>query len=333
MPASSTARPGIRPARAPVGVPRRPRVPRAHDSLRDISHRLEPRDYVLAHLLHEHRYLTTAQIAAVLFTAPRTCRNRLDALRRLGFIDWFMPARPGPGRMPVHWISGPLSARYVALHHDQRPPTPKAVREAQDALVSGGHLLHTDGVNQFFIDLLIHARQHADSRLARWWASRRIAAAINHNVRPDGHGVWTETVDGQQRQVAFFLEYDTGSCTHAVLTRKLAAYSRLAAAGGPRWPVLFWLPGAARETHFHRRLNGAARGLIVATAARADAAAAGHGPAGPVWTVAGNGRRRLRLSDLPARNGQAGAYHPGPALADQDPLHLLNDDRDPGAAE
>ena len=96
--------------------------------------------------------------------------------------------------------------------------------------------------------------------------------------------------------------------------------------------MLFWLPTTARETNLHRRLNGAARGLIVATAARDRRSAAGHGPAGPVWKVAGNGRRRLRLAELPCRLGQAGGYNPGPPTPEQDPLYLLRDDIDPMAA-
>lgn len=220
----------------------------------------------------------------------------------------------------MHWVPGPLSARYVALHHGERPPTPKAIRETQDALVSGGHLHHTDGTNQFFIDLLAYTRAHPETRLTRWWPARRITAAVDHNVRPDGHGVWTE----HDRQMAWFLEYDTGSEVHSVLAGKLTAYRKLVAGGGPLWPVLFWLPTAARETNFHRRLNGVARGLIVATAARD--ALAGQGPAGRVWKVAGNGRRRLRLAELPCRLGQPGAYHPGPPTVEEDPLYLLRDD-------
>jgi hypothetical protein len=320
-PAGDTSRPGVlrTPRPRPVAIPRRVRP---HDSLREISRRLEPRDYVLAHLLHEHRYLTTAQVTAILFTSARTCRNRLDTLRKIGFVDWFMPVKPGRGRLPVHWVPGQLSARYVALYHGERPPTPKAVREAQDALVSGGHLDHTDGINQFFVDLLAHTRQHPDTRLARWWSPRRIAAAVDHNVRPDGHGVWSEN----GRQVAWFLEHDTGSCAHSVLTGKLAAYRKLVTGGGPAWPVLFWLPTTARENNLHRRLGGAARGLVVATAARDTAAE--HGPAGPVWKVVGNGRRRLRLAELPGQLGQTGPYHPGPPTDEQDPLHLLRDGTD-----
>lgn len=205
-PGVTRSRPGATPLRStPHTSTSRRRTP--GDDLLAISWRLEPRDYVIAHLLSEHRFLTTDQIAAILFTSARTCRNRLNALRRLGFIDWFMPVHPVHGRLPVHWVPGRLSARYVALHHGERPPTPRAVREAQDALVAGGHLDHTDGTNQFFVDLIAHSRNHPDTRLTRWWPSRRIAAAVDHNIRPDGHGVWSEA----DRQVAFFLEYDTGT--------------------------------------------------------------------------------------------------------------------------
>src|SRR5207247_2448540 len=101
---------------------------------------------------------TTDQIASVLFTSPRTCRNRLNVLRRIGFIDWFMPVHPRHGRLPVHWVPGRLSARYVALYHGQPAPSTRAVRDERDAYTSAatriGHLLHADGTNQFFIDLL-----------------------------------------------------------------------------------------------------------------------------------------------------------------------------------
>jgi hypothetical protein len=141
-----------------------PRIPAVAHA---ISWRLEPRDYVIAHLLAEHRFLTTEQITAVLFTSPRPCRNRLDALRRLSFIDWFMPVHPRHGRLPVHWVPGRLSARYVARYHGEPAPGARRLREQRDVDPSVatrvGHLLHTDGVNQFFIDLLRHARSHSEA--------------------------------------------------------------------------------------------------------------------------------------------------------------------------
>lgn len=313
---------------------RRPQPPhpsRGGDDLLAISWRLEPRDYVIAHLLAEHRYLTTEQIAAILFNSPRTCRNRLDLLRRLGFIDWFMPVHPLRGRLPVHWVPGRLSTRYVALYHDRPIPSTRAARDQRDMSPATatriGHLQHDDGVHQFFIDLLAHARTHPEARLARWWSPARTFAKINHGTRPDGHGVWRE----HDAQVAFFLEYDTGTESHPTRAAKLAGYRTLHQQQ-LHWPVLFWLPTTAIETNVHQHLAGQSTGVLVATAARNHATDHG-GPAGPVWQIIGDDRTsRLRLAQLPGPVGTPGlAYHPGPPEPDEDPLYLLADDTAPGA--
>jgi hypothetical protein len=308
----------------PAATPRRSTTP---DDLLAISWRLEPRDYVLAHLLDQHRFLTTDQITTILFRSPRTCRNRLNTLRTIGFIDWFMPVHPRLGRLPVHWVPGRLSARYVALYHGKPAPSSRALREARDTYASAatriGHLVHSDGVNQFFIDLLAHSRSQPQARLTRWWSAARTYATVDHNTRPDGHGVWS---DGDH-EVAFFLEHDTGTMSHPARAAKLTGYRTLQVKG-PAWPVLFWLPSTTIETNLHRHLAGlpgGTRGVVVATAAR-DHAADHGGPAGPVWTVVGNGRRRLPLAGLPGPVGPVGAYHPGPPAPDEDPLYLLHDD-------
>src|SRR5687767_1166941 len=106
-PVGATFRPGDR-----RPIPALRQRPRTTTNLYEISWRLQPRDYVLAHLLDEHRFLTTEQITAILYRSARTCRNRLNELRRIGFVTWFMPVHPRHGRLPVHWMAGPLSARY-----------------------------------------------------------------------------------------------------------------------------------------------------------------------------------------------------------------------------
>jgi hypothetical protein len=324
IPAGDTSRSGVGRSRT-SGTPRRSTTSRTPTDLHQFSWRLQPRDYVLAHLLDEHRFLTTDQIASILHTSIRTCRNRLDVLRRLGFVTWFMPVHRTRGRLPVHWMPGPLSARYVALYRGERAPSTRAVRELEDAhaaTTSAGHVEHDDGANQFFVDLLVHSRAHTDTRLTRWWSSAHIARVIDRNTRPDGHGVWTEG----DRRVAFFLEHDTGTAHHPDRAAKLASYATVRDAGGPAWPVLFWLPTTAIETRLHQYLAGATRGLLVATAARDRADE--HGPAGPVWHLVGNGRRRLRLAELPDRLTEGGAYHPGAPTPNEDPLYLLRDDPD-----
>jgi hypothetical protein len=356
-----------------------------------IAFRIQPRDAVLARLLDEHAVLTTDQITALLFTNPRTCRNRLDLLRRAGFVGRFTPAVGPGGADPIappthdrpaqpdsasgshrshgahgrarssgagrtdpprrrrasvgavsHWVAGPAAARWTALASGRPAPTAKSVRDRQDSLAASTHLAHTVGVNQFFVDLIAYSRTHPGTRLTRWWSATRTAAAYGRLIRPDGHGVWRTTShhhpgdqtdgqidglvagqgDGDVREVGFFLEHDTGTESHRQLTAKLAAYQRLRARGGPDLPVLFWLPTKARESNLHHHLADLPwAGLTIATAARDHAADAG-GPAAAVWRIAGNGRHRLTLADLPANPDGTGAFPVGSPPPEDDPLHL-----------
>ena len=89
------------------------------------SHRLTARDLYLAQLLSEHRTLTTAQIAALLFHHPTTARNRLCQLREFGFLDRFRHTMPH-GTQVVCWVPGLLAARYAALAAGRAAPTPRA---------------------------------------------------------------------------------------------------------------------------------------------------------------------------------------------------------------
>lgn len=282
--------------------------------------RLGPRDYTLALLLDEHRVLTGPQITAILFGSPYTCRNRLHALRRIGFLDRFIPYRPGQAP-PVHWVAGPLAARYAALSQDKRAPTLKAVRDQQDGIVSTRHLAHQVGANQFFIDLLTRTRAHPGTRLLRWWSAAHTGRQFRGAIRPDGYGIWT---DGHH-QVSFMVEHDTGTETLATLAAKLVPYRKLRAEGGPGGPILFWLPSAIREAHLHQRLAGINLGeIVVATAARDSAAQAGLGPADALWRRVGNGRHRLALADLPSVTGDATGFNPPALTPADDPLRLLD---------
>jgi hypothetical protein len=304
------------------------RAQRSHPDLLRIINRLQPRDYVIAHLLDEHRTLTTPQIAALLFNSTATARNRLYRLRAAGWLDCFTPTRPG-GRLPTHWVPGPLSAVYAAHNDGRAPASARTLRQQREAVAVSAQLEHADGANQFFIDLLAHARTHSGSRLTRWWPPTRASAATGRRIHPDGHGVWQD--DG--RQVGFWLEHDTGTETVGRLTDKLDPYRRLRRDGGPDYVLLFHLPSTAREANLHRRLATAVRdrpndgvpdlGITVATCCHHE------DPAGRVWKVVGNGRGRYRLADLPSHPGRPGPYHPGPPTPEQAPLHLLAATVDP----
>ncbi len=347
--------------------------------LRAAAH-LTSRDQVVLTLLDEHRTLTTDQIAAILFDTPAAGRARLYRLRRAGWLDTFTPIRAGRA-LGTHWVLGAAGARWAAHHDGRRPPSLRELRDRNESLAASPHLAHTDGQNQFFIDLLAQARRPpADreatepvaarptrpvgpvrpaglvgpTRLARWWSPVRTASAFGQRIRPDGHGVWEdacaspradprgEAGEGQghwapghdraccgsptPRQVAFLLEYDTGTETLHRLLDKVEPYRRLWRDTSLSLPLLFVLPSPVREAHFHQRLveTGAGAGLTIATTNTDAMPARSHGPAGPVWRIAGNGRRRHTLAELPAAPlGPDGPHHPGSPTPDQDPLHLL----------
>ncbi len=290
-------------------------TPERGSSLLTISHRLRVRDYTIANLLDEHTTLTTDQLAAVLFEHRTTCRHRLHALRRLGFIDRFVRNRPGDPA-PACWVPGTLSARYVALARDENPPTPKALRDRQDRTYASPYLDHLLQANQFFIDLLVDARHRAQADLVRWWSERTTVAAFGRRVHPDGHGVWRDEVG----ETGFFLELDRGTESLPRLVDKLSAYRRLQADGGPAYPVLFALPSAAREQHLQAKLaDRLPGGVRVATCVTQS----GVSPAGRIWWLVGQPPRRISLGEIPGEHGPLGPLAPGPAKPDHHPLALL----------
>ncbi|NLT55134.1 MAG: hypothetical protein GXX79_11385 [Actinomycetales bacterium] len=341
-PERGTSRSGETPTPTPATRLGRPGQTRSRPGLIDLTTRLQPRDLVIAHLLADHKVLTTAQLTQVLFTSTSAASNRLYQLRRLGVTDRFLPTPTVVAtlRCPAAhtcWVLGLLGARYVALAHEQRPPTAHAVRERQDTIAASAHLAHTLGVNQFGVDLLAHTRTHPEARVDRWWPSTRIAAALGRRVRPDAHGSWREN----DRQTAWMLEYDTGTETLTHLAAKIAGYRRLRGDGGPAWPVLFFLPGRARENNLHHHLATTTPTLISppGTATPSPATDAGVDvvvatttrdrcretePAGPIWRLVGPDETPRRLIDLPSVPGCPGPYHPCPPAPGENPLHLLH---------
>ncbi len=292
-----------------------PRTNSLSHTLIDLSYRLRPRDYTIASLLDEHTTLTTDQLTSILFTNPTTCRHRLHTLRKIAFVDRFIRNRPGAPN-PICWVPGLLSARYTALANGDSPPTAKALRERQDRVYATPLLEHLLAANEFFVALLVHARQHPGTGLARWWSERTTAAVFRRRIHPDGHGVW---LDGRA-STGFHLELDRGTEPLGRLTDRLSSHRRLHAEGGPAYPVLFVLPNRTREQNLHRKLaEHPEPSLTVATTSPES----GLDPAGPVWRLAGNGRHRLPLRELPSSHRQPGPLNPGPPEPDHDPLRLL----------
>jgi hypothetical protein len=259
---------------------------------------LTGRDRQLLALLDAHRVLTTGQIHRLLFTALRTCQIRLAALRRLGLLERFRFARDGGGSQPWHWTLGHAGALLQAAATGRPPPTAHAHADQllrRSASPTLGHLVTT---NEFFVGLAHHARTHPGTRLDRWWSEPQAAARFP-GIHPDGHGLWTRN----GTTVGFHLETDHGTEPLTRLLTKLDAYQRLIHAGGPHYPVLFWLPTRQREANLQRALSAHPPPVLVATATHHT-----H-PAGPVWLPAG-APWRARLADLPCWHGQPTATNP-----------------------
>jgi hypothetical protein len=169
------------------------------------------------------------------------------------------------------------------------PPRPSAVVERNRRIATSRTLDHHLGVNAFFTALAGHARTHPDTRLDRWWSETQCAApgafapGLISPIRPDGHGIWTQTdPDGRQLRVAFFLEYDLGGESHQVVRAKLDRFAAHVARGGPAWPVLFVLPSLRREEQLHQNLRVSTHAVLVAT----GTAASHHGSTKPSAAVA-----------------------------------------------
>ncbi|MFC7741060.1 replication-relaxation family protein [Nocardiopsis composta] len=140
-------------------------------------------------------------------------------------------------------------------------------------------LTHTIGTNAFFVDLQSHSRARHDVRLI-WRTSAECMAQFDDVVRPDGAGQW----EHRNEQVAFFLEYDTGTEPLRRLADKLDRYHELSRLTGHRGVVLFYLPSPTRQDNLHRYLGKHAPPVPAATAVHAA-----H-PAEQVWTPIGSSR-------------------------------------------
>ncbi|WP_127499684.1 replication-relaxation family protein [Actinoplanes solisilvae] len=277
---------------------------------------LTGRDLVLLGWLADHGVLTTEQIAAALFPSVNFAQRRLRALLALRVVDRFRPQRPDGGSWPYHWLLAQLGADVIAAQRGEPVPRRDLARQRRWQLTNRANLPHLLGVNDFFTRLAAHARTHPDARLERWWSAARCqqagafvtaadgrvdgtALAYRPRVRPDGHGIFTDS----HGSTAFFLEYDLGTEPLTRLVDKIDGYHQLARVTGNLWPVLFWLPSTAREHHLHEALSTARSGYPAATAVHhrpgrpaptSSSAPGPDDPAGPVWWL---------------------HHHPGPTLS------------------
>jgi hypothetical protein len=269
--------------------------------LADVLHLVQDRDEELLNLLDEHLVLTTGLIDEALFGALRSCQRRLAQLKELGLLASWSPPRQRErgGSGQTRWVLGRLGLDFHAARRDQRMTAPLKAKVYVALLARRPSLNHLLGVNTRFCALLGQGRRHRDRWLEVWWDER--SAARNFSwVHPDGVGLWHE----HDREVAFFVEWDTGTEDLGRLVGKLAGYEQ-AAHHGPRYPVLFCLHSPERERNLHRALAARRDPFPIATAVHPL-----PDPAGAVWAIVGDatGARR-RLIDLPHDHGPDNRFH------------------------
>jgi len=295
------------------------RLARGPELAASLAARLTARDRWLLRMLHEHRVLTTTQIAQLAFGTTRAATARLITLYQHRAIDRFRPLAPA-GSAPLHFVLDEAGAAVLAAEDGITAAELGYRRDRALAVALSAQLAHTTGANGFFTTLAAAARASGGhTALDCWWSERRCAAVWGDLARPDGYGRWREqSPGGAAFAVDFFLEFDNGTENLGRVVAKLAGYAGLAARTGIPTPVLFWLPSPRREAALRARLAGppphvtphaasaaAIPGVPVATAAPGTAA---EGPAGAAWLPAGSPGPRLRLIQL----APAGA--PAPAM-------------------
>ncbi len=255
-----------------------------------LASRLTGRDRELCRLVWEHRVLTSAQCAELVFASPVTARHRLVILTNLRVLDRFRPPWPrGEGSAPWHYVLGPAGAAVLAAEQATTVAQLGWRRDRAVGIAHSQHLAHQVGVNGFFTALAAAARRRVDAALAVWWSERRCAERWGQVIRPDGYGRWRQAGG----EVDFFLEYDRGTEDLGRLAGKLDGYAELAAATRIATPVLLWLPGPSRETAARQAI-----GQPPVPAATASPDVGGTHPAGPVWLPAGQHGPRRHLVDL-----------------------------------
>jgi hypothetical protein len=291
-----------------------------------VAGHLTGRDRELVRLVARHRVLTTDQLAAFRFGSLTTARHRLAVLVRLGLLRRFRPHRE-TGSAPWHYVLGPVGAALLGQEdRDERKWVPQVRADRQLALERSQRPGHMTGASWFFVAFERQARD-GGGELRRWFSERETGEYLyqyrrfDSSPHPDGMGVWAE--DG--RDIAFLLEYDTGTEHLPQLAGKLPGYAGLARTTSLafRMPILFCFPTPRREQSARKAhaAVSASRDLQIATAALDPRVTS---PAGRVWMPLHGGHEAMRLIDLgdvlpdPWRAARKPEEHEPGATADEE---------------
>lgn len=164
---------------------------RAGEPAASLWFRLVERDRRILTLLHEHKVLTTNQIAAIEFSSVRRAQDRLRQLRELGVVFAFRNSYSTGGTSQTRHALGYRGARLIAAQRAEKPPAPGAYAERLERLGLWPKLSHQLGVNDFFCRLAAHARTRPDAGLTQWWPEKVCTEFFwnkTTKLRPDAYG-------------------------------------------------------------------------------------------------------------------------------------------------
>lgn len=257
----------------------------------ELMPRLTSRDFAIVDCLGAHKLLTTPMLRDVFFPSEWAARERILTLTRLGVLTRFRHAH----RAAYRYTLGTWGHAIWAHRNGHRPPTKQWCAWQVQRLAVSRMRAHLEAVNGIAARLHADAAQTGAFTVTQWLSESEAAEACSGFLRPDAGWVLTWRHGPQLRA---WHEHDQGTETHTQLVAKLRRYLRHRPLDGGRSRVLlFTLPSAERERHFHT--TAAAEPLEFPVASAITAHAGAH-PSGQHWRLIGSGRR-LTLAELAHR--------------------------------
>ncbi|MGH4029307.1 replication-relaxation family protein [Actinomycetota bacterium Odt1-20B] len=257
-----------------------------------LAHRLTARDLWLTRMLHEHRVLTTHQIARLAYPSHRSTQRRLRDLHQYAVLDSFRPLTT-TGSTPEHYTIGPAGAALLAAYAGLTPADLGWRPTHTGRIAYSPSLGHDVGVNELITLLAARTRTHPAAHLPLWLSERSCARRWGDFIRPDAYAHYRE---GAQL-LPFFLEYETGSQPITRVEAKLPRYAAFITSTGTRPALLIHTRTQSRDQTLRRRITTAVRELNLQVATSSADFTTTH-PWGPWWTPLDPGAHRTTLAHL-----------------------------------
>ncbi|MCO8308889.1 replication-relaxation family protein [Streptomyces sp. RKCA744] len=264
-----------------------------------LTRSLTARDLWITAMVHEHRVLTTTQIARIAFTSQRSAQRRLRVLHHHAVLDSFRPLTQH-GSAPEHYTLGPTGVSVIAAYAGCEPAALGWRPTTTGRIAYSPSLGHDIGVNELLTHLAAPTSNATHGRLTLWLSERSCARRWDDMIRPDAYAHWHDptTPDADTPVLLpFFLEYDTGSQPLPRVEAKLVGYAAFITSTNTRPALLIHTRTASRDRALRHRLAQPARDLDLYVAT-SSADFTTHTPWGPWWAPLHPAARRTTLTGL-----------------------------------